>query len=163
MVRSISALWFQKMSEEYKKVKSGKLKLKGDGSEERRKAKKKAKKEKKARKRKLNEGKDEDEEAHGGWYIVSDCSSSKSGTVIFLFTNFLVEVRFYLSERSRQSRRAPCHNSLDCIKSCFKQIIFIFGDNLGWSFCPFFSPLRSRNCEKMQNNREKYPCLCDLS
>ena len=35
------------MSEEYKKVKSGKLKLKGDGSEERRKAKKKAKKEKK--------------------------------------------------------------------------------------------------------------------
>ena len=64
------------MSEEYKKVKSGKLKLKGDGSEERRKAKKKAKKEKKARKRKLNEEKDEDEELHGGWYIVSYCSFS---------------------------------------------------------------------------------------
>jgi len=67
------------MSEEYKKVKSGKLKLKGDGSEERRKAKKKAKKEKKARKRKLNEGKDEDEEAHGGWYIYKDVEMMKPG------------------------------------------------------------------------------------
>ena len=58
------------MSEEYKKVKSGKLKLKGDDSDEKRRAKKKAKKEKKARKRKLNEGIDEDEELHAGWYKV---------------------------------------------------------------------------------------------
>jgi hypothetical protein len=71
------------MSEEYKKVKSGKLKLKGDGSEERRKAKKKAKKEKKARKRKLNEEKDEDEELHGGWYIVSYCSCPFLGLFCF--------------------------------------------------------------------------------
>ena len=110
------------MSEEYKKVKSGKLKLKGDGSEEKRKAKKKAKKEKKARKRKLNEAKDEDEELHGGWYIVSYCSYPFLGLTVQNCELFIREFAAVApSDLPKFSR---------LYKKLQKQIIFIFGDNL---------------------------------
>lgn len=66
------------MSTEYSSIKSGKLKLKGDGSEAIRKAKKKAKKEKKARKRKHTEV-DNDESLHSGWYKYFSVEEMKPG------------------------------------------------------------------------------------